>query len=345
MNVNHLIPKYKYGKAVLAGSGIEGTYNSKAVDCPNVFCHNGRFYMTFIGYDGEGYQTALAVSDDLINWEELGVILKRGANMEWDSVGMAATTLLMDKDLYGGNKLKKWQGKYWLMYHAYPGAGYETGSAEVGLAWTEDENLMDWHFYGEPVFTYKDGAAWESGGMYTTDLVEHDGKFFIFYTAKDNEDGFWTEQSSVAYSQDLIHWTRPFDYPVLPVDRQAWDSQFASQPQVFYDSKEDQWVMFYYGLGNLSACNGLAVSKDLYHWEKFSAPILTTGAAGTIDSIYAHKPYVIWHDGALYHFYCACRPWQEGDLANNNGEFRCISVARTKPWDEKQFEIDKKVFG
>ena len=60
--------------------------------------------------------------------------------------------------------------------------------------------------------------------------------------------------------------------------------------------------------------------------------VLTVGGAGTIDSIYAHKPGVIAADGALYHFYCACRPHREGDPADNGGEFRCISVARSQPW-------------
>ena len=95
MNIDHLIAPYKYGKPVLAGSGVEGTYNSRAVDCPTVFSHNGRYYMMHVGFDGKGYQTGLAVSDDLTHWQPLGVILPRG-----------------------GNRLKKWNGRYWLMYHS-----------------------------------------------------------------------------------------------------------------------------------------------------------------------------------------------------------------------------------
>ena len=332
MNVDRLLTPYKLGKPVLAGSGVAGAYDNLAVDCSNVFSHNGRFYMTHIGFDGTGYQTALAVSDDLINWEKLGVILKRGANRDWDKVGMAATTILMDKDLFGGNKIKKWNGKYWILYHSYPGEGYEAGSAEIGLCWTEDENLLDWHFYEQPVFSYKDGAAWERGGLYKADLIQVGDQFFMYYNAKNKDESGWIEQTGMAVSGDLIHWTRPFDHPVLPVDENAWDSVFASDPQVFFDSRENRYVMFYYGLGNLSACDGVAVSEDLYHWTKFKAPILTIGGAGSIDATYAHKPYMIFHEGALYHFYCACRPWKKGDPAKNGNEFRCISVARSVPW-------------
>ena len=328
MVIDHLVTPYKLGKPVLTGSGREGDFDSRAVDCPNVFSHNGKYYMTYIGFDGEGYQTGLAVSDDLLRWEKKGAILRRGTHMEWDSVGMAGTAVLTDRDLYGGNRLRKWRGRYWMLYHAYPRNGYEEGSAEIGLAWTEDENLMEWHFHGEPVFSWRDGADWEKGGLYKADFLEHGGLFYLFYNAKDREYGDWTEQTGAAVSDDLIHWRRLSDRPVLPVDRQSWDSRFASDPQVFYDPAEKQWVMFYYGLGDLSACDGVAVSEDLLHWKKFPCPILTTGKEGEIDSLYAHKPYVIAKDGVLYHFYCAVRR-AEG------GQIRCISVARNRPWEEE----------
>src|SRR5947209_5065671 len=38
---------YKLNKLVLAASGVNGDFDSKAVDCPFVFRHKGRFYMTY----------------------------------------------------------------------------------------------------------------------------------------------------------------------------------------------------------------------------------------------------------------------------------------------------------
>ncbi len=46
----------------------------------------------------------------------------------------------------GQTKIKKVEGKYWLIYHSYPGNGYEEGAAEIGMAWSEDETLREWHF-------------------------------------------------------------------------------------------------------------------------------------------------------------------------------------------------------
>ncbi len=335
-DITNLITPYKYGKAVLAGSGDPTRFDYKAVDCPLPFRHNGAFYMVFVGFDGKGYQTGLARSNDLLHWEKVGVMLPRGCHAQWDSVGMACTTMLMENDLYGQRRLKKHDGKYWMMYHSYPSEGYEEGSAEIGLAWTEDESLMSWHFADEPVFSWRDGAPFERGGLYKCWLIEHEGMFYIFYNAKNQVDGSWIEQTGMAYSRDLFHWTRCPENPILPVTPGAWDSVFASDPVVMYDSREKRWVMFYYGLGNLSACDGVALSDDLIHWEKHPAPILTIGGPGTIDSKYAHKPGIIYHDGMLYHFYCACRPHRDGDPADNDGEFRCISVARSAPWTEEE---------
>src|SRR3546814_295445 len=50
---------YKYPKLILAGSGIPGSFDEKAVDCPFVFSANGKFYLTHVGFDGLGYQTGI----------------------------------------------------------------------------------------------------------------------------------------------------------------------------------------------------------------------------------------------------------------------------------------------
>ena len=58
---------YKYNRPILAPSGKPGTFDAIGVDNMRIFRHKGRFYATYIGFDGVGYQTALAVSDDLLN--------------------------------------------------------------------------------------------------------------------------------------------------------------------------------------------------------------------------------------------------------------------------------------
>ncbi|KRF06818.1 hypothetical protein ASG89_18380 [Paenibacillus sp. Soil766] len=326
MHIEPYVTPYKLGKPVLIGSGIPGHFDERAVDCPFVFQHNEKLYMMYVGFDGTGYQTALATSTDLLNWEHLSVILRRNEGADWDSRNIAGTWILKENKIDAPPVLKKWNNKYWLLYHAYPDFGYEEGSAKIGIAWSEDEQLLEWHRCVDPILTPEEGADWEQGGLYKECLVEHDSTFYLFYNAKNTNKGKWLEQTGVAFSTDLISWQRYEHNPILRVSPERWDSGFVSDPCVLQD--KDQWIMYFFGYNYKQAQEGIALSKDLLHWEKYPDPIIRVGEEGMVDSIFAHKPSVVTHNGVLYHFYCSCRPYKEGDATKNWGkEFRTISVA------------------
>ncbi|UVI27501.1 hypothetical protein [Paenibacillus spongiae] len=326
-----LLSEFKLGRPVISGSGLPGSFDEKAVDCPFVFEHQGRYFMMYVGFDGIGYQTALAVSDNLTDWSFHGLILERERGSAWDSANAAGNWLLKEDRLDQPPLLKKWRGKYWMVYHSYPGEGYENGPGQIGIAWTEDDNLLQWNRSAEPVLSPFDGNGWEEGGLYKGCLIEHDDRFYLFYNAKNHrpEGQAWTEQTGLATSTDLIHWERYEGSPVLQVSGSGgWDSLFASDPFVVHDG--NRWVMYYFGYNGRHAQEGIAFSDDLLHWSKHEEPIIRHGAPGELDEIHAHKPAVLLRDGVLYHYYCACRPYREGDPSNNNGEFRCITLAASE---------------
>jgi predicted GH43/DUF377 family glycosyl hydrolase len=329
--MNKYLTPYKYGAPVLTGSGVPGAFDENCVDCPYLFYHQGKFFLMYVGFDSKGYQTALATSDDLIHWEKKGLILERDNLGRWDSVGAAGTSILRDtNDFNELPTLKKVNGKYWMAYHSYPSYGYETGPAEIGLAWCDDEDLMDWHRLEQPVFSWRDGQDWDKGGLYKAWLMEHEGTFHIFYNAKNKDTAGWVEQTGMATSQDMIHWERCGENPVLPVSEGKWDSKFTSDPMVLRDG--DHWVMFYFGYDYHHAQEGIAFSKDLVHWEKHPEPILRVGTGDELDTIHAHKPSVVLFNNVFYHMYCACRPWRPGDVTKNFGsEFRCLTIATSEP--------------
>jgi hypothetical protein len=103
---------YKYGKLVLGPSGKVGEYDSKAVDCPFVFHHQGMWYMTFVAFDGVGYQTGLAKSKNLVDWEKLGCILKRDPNSPILKYNVAMNWILRENDMNSPGKLVKVDGKF-----------------------------------------------------------------------------------------------------------------------------------------------------------------------------------------------------------------------------------------
>src|ERR1035441_5986807 len=69
---NELLTPYKLGKLVVTGSGNTGDFDRFAADCPFVFYHGDQFFMTYVGFDGTGYQTGLAASRDLVTWTKQG---------------------------------------------------------------------------------------------------------------------------------------------------------------------------------------------------------------------------------------------------------------------------------
>lgn len=316
---------HKHPQLVLSPSYQKGAYDSHAVDAPFVFAHEGRFWMTHIGWDGIGYRTGLASSSDLLHWQKEGLILDRGPKGSPTEFNVALTWILRENDLFGSGQLKKVGGRYLGTYHAYPGAGYEVGPAAIGLCWSDD--LRHWELE-EPFLRCTEGASWERGGLYKSCLVEYEGLFYLFYNAKDREQWPWIEQTGLVMSGDLKHWERYGGNPVLLVGPGgALDDTFASDPCVLRCG--DTWAMFYYGLSTDGhARDGVAFSEDLLHWEKAGEVLVDVGPEGAIDSLYAHKPSVFFRDGVLYHFYCAVAPARERRLGEiEHGEIRGIAVA------------------
>jgi len=195
---------FKYGKLVLEASSEPDAFDSRSVDCPFVFHHHDRFYMTYVGWDGTGYQTGLASSSDLTSWRKEGCILRRDPSSPVTRYNIALNWIVRENELQSPGELKKVRGRFLGVYHAYPNAGYEQGAAVIGLCWSND--LMRWEI-DAPFLHPEDGADWERGGLYKPCLVEHRGTYYLFYNAK-TQGKSWNEQTGVATSTDLKIWKR-----------------------------------------------------------------------------------------------------------------------------------------
>ncbi|MGQ9590590.1 MAG: penicillin acylase family protein [Planctomycetota bacterium] len=111
---------YKLGRPVLEPTRKEGDFDREAVDCPNGFRFRGRWHMTYVGFDGEGYRTGLAASDDLIRWERLGAVLEKGPAGAFDSHGAAGLSILGDDELFSGHEPYRVRGR---AFRVSPGSG------------------------------------------------------------------------------------------------------------------------------------------------------------------------------------------------------------------------------
>ncbi len=319
---------YKYGSLVLAPSWRAGEFDSYATDAPFPFRWNGKLYMTYVGFDGTGYRTGWADSDDGIHWRKLGMVLDRGPAGSITEYNVALTSILRDPELFGSGELLPVGGRYLATWHAYPQAGYEVGQAVIGLAWSS--NLTDWELTEPVLYAEMD---WERATLYKSSLFIHDGRYYLFYNAKDRTEWPWKEQIGMAWSDDLKVWHKHPDNPLVTVGPAgAPDADFASDPQVF--RWDDGFVMFYYGYNMTEdrACDMAAYSRDLVHWEKLAEPLLQPGNAGEIDSHYAHKPGVIATGEQLFHYYCAVAPSEDAAVLRlGSNESRGIALATRLP--------------
>ncbi|MDX1556125.1 MAG: hypothetical protein R3212_08870, partial [Xanthomonadales bacterium] len=121
---------FKYG-VVLKAEG------EKLVDSPSVFRFGEKWYLMYIIFDGRGYETAIAESDNLLDWKTLGTILEF-TNDTWDANQAAGYIALQDYRWNGSYMLNKHDGKYWLSYLGGNARGYEAGTLKIGVASTSD---------------------------------------------------------------------------------------------------------------------------------------------------------------------------------------------------------------
>lgn len=325
-----LITPFKLNQLVLEGTGVPGDFDEKFVDGPFVFRYQDEFRLSYIGFDGTGYQTGLARSSDLVHWTRIGCVIRRQPDSPVFRYNVAMMWILRQNGALSSGNLEKIHGRYLGAWHAYPNAGMEAGPAVIGLCWSDD--LLHWHL-DPPILRPDDPDAqpWEQGGLYKPCLVEYNGAFYLFYNAKTRplpkgQGGGWHEQTGFATSKDLKHWTRCPLNPVIPNGLAgSWDDRFASDPCAL--RWRDQWAVFYYGLSsrNGKARDLLALGSSPEHLRKTGSVLIDVGPPGSVDDQYAHKPSVIAWKGDFYHFYTAVSGKYPNDI-------RGISVARSRPW-------------
>ena len=290
--------------------------NSKKVDLRSVFREGNQWFITYIVYDGRGYETWLAKSVDLLTWETHGRIMSFSDTAQWDSNQKAGDIALQDYTWGGSYGLQQYDGKYWISYYGGNNRGYEAGLLSISMAFTEKNPSLvhEWQRLGKPVLSSTDPNVrwWENNTMFKSTVIWDKAKttgypFVMFYNAsgdsvKSNINRRWYERIGMAVSEDMVHWIRYLQNPVL-------DHYSGITGNAFIQKIDDVWVMFYFGAfwkerkGD-GAFNRFACSYDLVNWTDWEGDDLIKPSE-VYDEKFAHKAYVVNHQGVTYHFYCA----------------------------------------
>lgn len=300
---------YQPDHVIPAKPAIAGHEGFHSPDAPCIYQLPGEpdtWYLSFIAFDGQGYNSFVSASPDLLKWGPPRLAMGFGPANEFDHGGCVIGAFLYESyDVQAARLLKKRDGTYWTLYGCYPRqGGYELRPGYEGVA-CSDDGLTWRRAKGVPVLAIQDPdcGTWEKDCIYQPWLVEERGRFFNFYNAANAG----AEQTGLAFSTDLLNWMR---YPANPVIRNregGYDAQFASDPKVFRDG--DHWTMLYFGVGQGGAHIMAAFSRDLVHWTAHPEPLYKAGGNPSgLDSQYAHKVALVYHPktATFFLYYCAC---------------------------------------
>ena len=306
---NEIKTPYKYGLVVVPEN------DSKKIDCPSVFRKNGRWYMTYLVFDGRGYETWLAQSNDLLHWQTKGRIFSLSNDTTaWDASQKAGYIALQDPQWDGTYLLQRYNKKYWMSYFGGKERGYEAGQLSLGVAFTSQNPATphEWQLLPSPILSSKDADVrwWENKKQFKSTVIWDKQKttgypFVMYYnangdTAIDNKKTRWYERIGMAVSNDMVIWKRFQKEPVV-----HHPAGITGDPYI--QKINDVWVMFYFGAfwqDRKGAFNRFACSYDLVNWTDWKGDNLIESST-PYDEKFAHKSYVVKYQGVVYHFYCA----------------------------------------
>jgi predicted GH43/DUF377 family glycosyl hydrolase len=307
---------YNYGLVMVPAD------NSKKVDCPSVFRKGSKWYMTYLIFNGRGYETWLAKSNDLLHWATLGRILSFSDTTTWDNNQKAGYIALQDNKWDGSYKLQEYNGKYWLSYFGGHTRGYEKGLLSIGIAYTDKDpsTAHEWERLDHPVLspTDKDVSWWDDHTQYKEtviwDKLKLTGHPFVMYYNANGDSVSKThgaERIGMAVSDDMLHWQRYGKNPVL-----NHGEGITGDPDI--QKIGDVYVMFYFGAfwktGTSGVFNRFACSYDLVNWTDWTGEKLIQSSE-PYDNEFAHKSFVVKWKGVVYHFYCAVDKTQQRGIA------------------------------
>ncbi len=322
---------YKYGLIKVPDNA------SLKIDCPTVFRKDNQWFMTYFIFDGRGYETWLAKSDDLLNWKQMGKIMAFSDSTDWDANQKAGFPGLEDPTWGGSYELQKFNGKYWMPYFGGNSEGYEKGLLSFSMAYTDKDpsTVHLWERVGKPLLmaTDEDARWWENSTIYKTWVLLDESKttgypFVMFYNARGDSinPARGAERIGMAVSNDMLNWERFGKDPVI-------NHHKGISGDAVVQRIGDVWVMFYFGAfwpnrKDHDAFNRFACSYDLVNWTDWQGEDLIAPSE-SFDDWFAHKSCVVKHDGVVYHFYCAV----------NKNDDRGIAVATSVDLGKSQLHF------
>jgi len=261
-------------KVVFSPSDDPTAFDCLGVDFPFVVRYEGQWQLFYTGFDGKNFRLAIASSQDLQNWQRVGLVWAPETQQN-----VASAWLLRHNDL-DEPMAKLRRGLFWM---AYVKVTDQKCWGSLELAFSPD--LERWQpFDANPILTAKEGDAWESAGLTAPCLIEREHLFWLFYIGRNG-----LPSMGVALSTDFLVWSRDMENPLV----QFSPDYLTGRPFLVRIGRQ-WWLLVGNGKG-LKA----AVSEDLRRWRVLDETLTFSG----IDN--PSSPYLFLHDNRLWLFFAA----------------------------------------
>jgi predicted GH43/DUF377 family glycosyl hydrolase len=263
---------------------VAGTWMESQTANPDLLLNGETYFMYFRGQQGGhdriGFATIPREQFDGTTWNiHPDPIVDVGGPGSWDESHCVDPATVMVN------------GRVYLYY-----TGVNPRVDRSVMLAVSDDGIHFQKFEGNPVVV--------GGGA--PEVVYRDSTFYLyFWWPVPGKKGF---QIHYATSQDGYHFTEPSPAPAVPVGPEGgWDSFTVETQRIF--SEEGLYYMVYCGSDrnkDYPSHAGLAFSRDLIHWEKYSGnPIFSRGEPGswdegaiwftTVEKIKGR--YYMWYEG------------------------------------------------
>jgi beta-fructofuranosidase len=154
-------------------------------------------------------------------------------------------------------------------------------NASIGHAVSSD--LRRWRVLPDALHPGPSGS-WDDLATWTGSVIEHAGRWHMLYTGINRSEGGLIQRIGLAVSEDLTHWSKHPENPVLEADGRwyelldptRWRDQSWRDPYLFVDPIEGDFRVLITARAREGPADGAGVlaharSPDLIQWEVFPA--------------------------------------------------------------------------